>query len=255
MTSPPDRGPVPGEGGEPRRGARGVFLKKTDVETSVDKLSKKNVFGARKEAPLRGPGDAGPSGREVFPGLWKTGRPPPRRWGTDSRQRSESGRGARAVRARGRTIGAPEVEMRAVVQRVSQARVSVGGRTVGEIGRGLLVLAGFAPEDDDAKLRWMADKLWGLRVFPDENGRMNRSAAEVGGGLLVVSQFTLYGEVSRGRRPSFTGAAPPEVAERLYHRFVAICREGGGRVEEGEFGAMMEVELVNDGPVTILVDR
>ncbi len=164
---------------------------------------------------------------------------------------AEPGPGAREV-ARSEP---PEVEMRAVVQRVSQARVSVGGRTVGEIGRGLLVLAGFAPEDDDARLRWMADKLWGLRVFPDENGRMNRSAAEVGGGLLVVSQFTLYGEVSRGRRPSFTGAAPPEVAERLYHRFVAICREGGGRVEEGEFGAMMEVELVNDGPVTILVDR
>ncbi len=145
--------------------------------------------------------------------------------------------------------------MRAVVQRVSRARVSVGARTVGEIARGLLVLAGFGPEDDEATLRWMADKLWALRVFPDEGDRMNRSASEVGGGLLVVSQFTLYGDVSRGRRPSFTGAAPPEVAERLYHRFVEICREGGGRVEEGEFGAMMEVELVNDGPVTILVDR
>lgn len=101
----------------------------------------------------------------------------------------------------------------------------------------------------------MADKLWGLRVFPDEEERMNLSAADVGGGLLLVSQFTLYGDVSRGRRPSFIGAAEPELAERLYDRFVEICREGGAPVESGEFGAMMEVELVNDGPVTLIIDR
>lgn len=145
--------------------------------------------------------------------------------------------------------------MRVVVQRVSRARVRVEGRTVGRIGRGLVVLAGFAPEDDAATLRWIARKVWGLRIFPDEEGRMDRSARDVEGGLLVVSQFTLYGDASRGRRPSFVAAAPPEAARRLYERFVEICREEGGTVEEGEFGAMMEVELVNDGPVTILLER
>ena len=145
--------------------------------------------------------------------------------------------------------------MRAVVQRVSRASVAVGDRTTGSIDRGLLVLVGFAPTDGEGEFRWMAKKLWGLRVFADEAGRMNRAAADVGGALLVVSQFTLYGDASRGRRPSFTGAAPPEEAERMYERFVQVCRETDGRVEEGEFGAMMEVELVNDGPVTILLDR
>jgi D-tyrosyl-tRNA(Tyr) deacylase len=101
----------------------------------------------------------------------------------------------------------------------------------------------------------MAEKLWGLRVFADDAGRMNRSASEVGGGLLVVSQFTLYGDASRGLRPSFTGAAPPEDARRLYERFVEVCRELGSPVEEGEFGGMMDVELVNAGPVTILLER
>ena len=145
--------------------------------------------------------------------------------------------------------------MRVVAQRVSRARVTVGGERVGEIGMGLLVLVAFAPHDDEGALRWMAEKLWGLRVFADEAGRMNVSAAEVGGGLLVVSQFTLYGDASRGRRPSFTGAAAPEEARRLYERFVEMCREIGAPVEEGEFGGMMDVELVNAGPVTILLER
>ncbi len=145
--------------------------------------------------------------------------------------------------------------MRTVIQRVSRAEVRVNGQVVGRIGRGLLVLAGFAPEDGEAELRWMAEKLWGLRVFADAEGRMNLSAREVGGGLLVVSQFTLYGDVSRGRRPSFVGAADPERAEGLYERFVGICRELGEPVAAGRFGAMMDVELVNDGPVTLVVER
>lgn len=128
------------------------------------------------------------------------------------------------------------------------------GRSAGRIGAGLLVLVAFAPDDEEPALRWMAEKLWGLRVFPDADGRMNLSTAEVGGELLVVSQFTLYGDVSRGRRPSFIGAADPGPAERLYDRFLDLCREGGP-VRAGEFGAMMEVELVNDGPVTLIIDR
>ena len=145
--------------------------------------------------------------------------------------------------------------MRVVVQRVSRASVTVDGRPVGEIGRGLLVLAGFAPGDTEEELRWMADKLRGLRVFADDEGRMNRDLAEAGGALLVVSQFTLYGDVSRGRRPSFVEAAPPDVARDLYGRFLAICAEDGTRVEAGEFGAMMNVALVNDGPVTLVIER
>jgi D-aminoacyl-tRNA deacylase len=148
--------------------------------------------------------------------------------------------------------GRPSV--RAVLQRVSRARVDVDGRTVGSIGRGVLALVGFAEGDGESDLRWLADKMWGLRIFPDEDGRMNLSVSEVGGSLLVVSQFTLYGDIRRGRRPSFVGAAEPAVAERMYDRLVEICREGGP-VETGEFGAMMEVELVNDGPVTIQVER
>lgn len=145
--------------------------------------------------------------------------------------------------------------MRVVAQRVSRAHVTVDGERVGEIGLGLLVLVAFAPQDDEGTLRWMAEKLWGLRVFADADGRMNRSASEVGGGLLLVSQFTLYGDASRGRRPSFTGAAQPEEARRLYDRFVEVCREIGEPVELGEFGGMMDVELVNAGPVTILLER
>jgi D-tyrosyl-tRNA(Tyr) deacylase len=129
----------------------------------------------------------------------------------------------------------------------------------GKIGTGVLVLAGFAPGDGEAELAWMADKVLGLRLFADAAGRMNRALAEVGGGVLVVSQFTLYGDASKGRRPSFTGAAPPEVAVPLYERFVALLRERGAAsgtpVATGEFGALMEVELVNDGPVTLILER
>ena len=145
--------------------------------------------------------------------------------------------------------------MRAVVQRVSRAAVRVDGQTVGAIGRGFVVLAGFAPADDEAALVWMAEKLAGLRVFGDAEGKMNLGIAEVGGAMLVVSQFTLYGDASKGRRPSFVGAAPPGPAEVLYDRFVGLLRERGVRVETGRFGAMMDVELVNDGPVTLLLER
>jgi D-aminoacyl-tRNA deacylase len=145
--------------------------------------------------------------------------------------------------------------MRIVLQRVSRARVTVAGRTTGAIDRGLLLLAGFREGDDEPTLRWMAEKVLGLRVFTDAEGRMNLSVEEVGGALLVVSQFTLYGDARRGRRPSFVDAARPETAIPLYERFVEILRESGGPVETGEFGAMMEVELVNDGPVTLLLER
>ena len=145
--------------------------------------------------------------------------------------------------------------MRAVVQRVSEAAVRIDGETAGRIGAGLLVLVGFGPDDGEDELAWMAEKVAGLRVFPDEDGRMDRGLDDVGGSLLVVSQFTLYGDVSRGRRPSFTGAAGPERAETLYERFLELCRGTGVPVESGEFGAMMDVELVNDGPVTLVVER
>ena len=145
--------------------------------------------------------------------------------------------------------------MRAVVQRVSRAAVRVDGETVGAIGRGFVVLAGFAPADDESALVWMAEKLAGLRVFGDTEGKMNLGLADVGGAMLVVSQFTLYGDASKGRRPSFVGAAPPGPAEALYDRFVGLLRERGVRVETGRFGAMMDVELVNDGPVTLLLER
>lgn len=145
--------------------------------------------------------------------------------------------------------------MRVVLQRVDRAAVRIGGRTAGAIERGLLVLIGFAPGDDEDRLRWMAEKIRGLRIFPDDDGRMNLDLAESGGALLVVSQFTLYGDASKGRRPSFIAAAPPEQARRLYDRFLALCAAGGTTVESGEFGAMMDVELVNSGPVTLVLDR
>ncbi len=147
--------------------------------------------------------------------------------------------------------------MRVVVQRVSRAEVRVAGRVTGTIGVGFLVLAGFAPGDTEATLAWMADKILGLRVFADTEGKMNLGLADVGGALLVVSQFTLYGDAHKGRRPSFVDAAPPGIAIPLYDRFLALLREKGGpvRVETGEFGAMMEVELVNDGPVTLLLEK
>jgi D-tyrosyl-tRNA(Tyr) deacylase len=145
--------------------------------------------------------------------------------------------------------------MRIVLQRVSRARVTVDGRVTGAIGRGLLLLVGFTGGDTEETLRWMADKVVGLRVFADPGGKMNLSVDEVGGALLVVSQFTLYGDARRGRRPSFVEAAPPAVAIPLYERFLERLRATGRPVETGEFGAMMEVELVNDGPVTLLLER
>ena len=132
------------------------------------------------------------------------------------------------------------------------------GRVTGKIGPGFLALAGFAPADTDVQLAWMAEKILGLRVFGDEEGKMNRDLAEVNGGVLVVSQFTLYGDASKGRRPSFIDAAPPNVAIPLYEKFVALLKEksaGKIPVETGEFGAMMDVELVNDGPVTLILER
>jgi len=133
----------------------------------------------------------------------------------------------------------------------------VEGRVTGKIGPGFLVLAGFAPTDTDVQLTWMAEKILGLRVFGDAEGKMNRDLAEAGGGVLVVSQFTLYGDTSKGRRPSFIGAAQPDIAVPLYERFVALLREksNGIAIETGEFGAMMDVELVNDGPVTLILER
>ena len=145
--------------------------------------------------------------------------------------------------------------MRIVLQRVSRARVTVEGRVTGAIGRGLLLLVGFTGGDTDETLRWMAEKVVGLRVFTDPGGKMNLSVDEVGGALLVVSQFTLYGDARKGRRPSFVEAAPPGVAIPLYERFLELLRAAGRPVETGEFGAMMEVELVNDGPVTLLLER
>ena len=145
--------------------------------------------------------------------------------------------------------------MRIVAQRVSRATVRVDGETVGSISAGLLVLVAFSGADGDAELAWMARKLTGLRVFPDEERRMNRSVREAGGSLLVVSQFTLYGDTSRGMRPSFTEAASPERAEGLYELFLDALRAEGVPVESGRFAAMMDVELVNDGPVTLILDR
>jgi D-aminoacyl-tRNA deacylase len=145
--------------------------------------------------------------------------------------------------------------MRAVCQRVSRANVTVDGNVVGEIGPGWLVLLGVGPNDDEATAARMADKVVGLRVFEDEAGKMNRSVLDVGGSVLVVSQFTLYADTSRGRRPGFTGAALPAVAEPLVTRFADLVRERGLQVESGRFGAHMAVELVNDGPVTIVFDE
>lgn len=126
---------------------------------------------------------------------------------------------------------------------------------MGSIGRGYLLLVGFTSGDDEETLRWMADKISGLRLFPDSEGKINLPIDEVGGELLVVSQFTLYGDVRKGRRPSFVGAAPPDEAERLYDRFVDVLRRGTIPVATGEFGALMEVELTNDGPVTLIIER
>ena len=144
--------------------------------------------------------------------------------------------------------------MRAVVQRVSRARVMVGNAMVGDIGRGLLVLLGVAIQDSEADADYLVHKIIGLRIFQDDHGRMNQSLTEVAGKVLVVSQFTLYGDVRRGKRPSFDAAAPPEKARLLYEYFVDRIRAAGLQCETGRFQEMMQVELVNDGPVTILLD-
>jgi len=140
------------------------------------------------------------------------------------------------------------------VQRVSRAQVTVNGEITGQIGLGLLVLLAVAHEDDEADAQYLAEKVAGLRVFEDEQGKMNRSLQDVGGSILVVSQFTLYGDVRRGKRPSFDAAAPPEKARQLYEFFVAQIRATGLRCETGRFQETMKVELVNEGPVTILLD-
>ena len=147
--------------------------------------------------------------------------------------------------------------MRVVLQRVSRGAVRVAGQTVGAVGLGFVALVGFAPGDTDETLTWMAEKILGLRVFSDAEDKMNLGVADVGGGVLVVSQFTLYGDASKGRRPSFIGAAPPEQANALYDRFVAILRDRAGSipVATGRFQAMMDVELVNDGPVTLILEK
>jgi D-tyrosyl-tRNA(Tyr) deacylase len=142
-----------------------------------------------------------------------------------------------------------------LLQRVASASVRVDDKTVGSIGRGFLILVGISARDGDAEVRWMADKILGLRVFPDGEGRMNRSLADVSGGLLVVSQFTLYGDTSKGRRPSFVDAARPEHAIPIYEKLVGALRESGLHVATGVFGEMMQVELVNDGPVTLWIER
>lgn len=144
--------------------------------------------------------------------------------------------------------------MRAVVQRVTSAQVRVEDQTVGEIGSGLVVLLGVAVDDTAQDVKYLVEKIAGLRLFDDADGRMNLSVRDVEGALLIVSQFTLYGDVRRGRRPSWIEAAPPEVAEPLYESFVAEARRFVGQVATGSFRRMMQVELVNDGPVTILLD-
>ncbi|HEU4763497.1 MAG TPA: D-aminoacyl-tRNA deacylase [Gemmatimonadales bacterium] len=145
--------------------------------------------------------------------------------------------------------------MRVVLQRVTKASVTVDGRVTGAVGRGFCLLVGYTHGDTEVQNEWMAEKVAGLRLFGDAEGKMNLGLAEVEGGVLVVSQFTLYGDAVKGRRPSFTDAARPEVAEPLYEDFVARLRARGLTVATGEFGAMMQVEIHNDGPVTLVLER
>ena len=144
--------------------------------------------------------------------------------------------------------------MRAVIQRVTEAKVTTGQQTSGQIEQGMVALVGFAEADGPDDLEWMAGKIAGLRIFNDSEGKMNLSVGQVKGRILVVPNFTLYGDVSRGRRPSFTSAARPEVAEQLFDQFVATLAEQGVEVAQGEFGASMQVSIVNDGPVTLTID-
>jgi D-tyrosyl-tRNA(Tyr) deacylase len=164
-------------------------------------------------------------------------------------------RDAGSNRLRGfRLFGLGNRAMRAVVQRVTRATVTVDGKVVGQIGAGLLVLAAVAADDTARDLEYTAEKVVSLRIFDDEAGVMNRSVIDVGGEILAVSQFTLYGDVRRGRRPSWIGAAPPEVAEPMYQQFIELLRRSGCPVATGAFRRMMLVDSVNDGPVTIMVD-
>lgn len=144
--------------------------------------------------------------------------------------------------------------MRACIQRVSEAHVAVDGHIVGEIGHGLVVLLGIAPADGESEIAWMVEKIVELRIFNDDEQKMNRSLLDVGGAMLVVSQFTLYGDARKGRRPSFTRAAPPELADQLYREFVARVKSRGVTVATGRFRQRMLVSLINDGPVTLWID-
>jgi D-tyrosyl-tRNA(Tyr) deacylase len=145
--------------------------------------------------------------------------------------------------------------LRVLLQRVSRAEVRIADRVAGRIDRGFALLVGFTHTDTETQVAWMAEKVAGLRVFADEEGKMNRALADVGGAVLVVSQFTLYGDAVKGRRPSFVDAARPDTAIPLYERFIALLRAQSLHVETGEFGADMQVELVNDGPVTLWLER
>ena len=144
--------------------------------------------------------------------------------------------------------------MRAVLTRVKSASVTIDGQVVGKIGQGFLILLGVGPEDNEQTCRYLAEKALGLRVFEDENGKMNLGLDQVGGQVLVVSQFTLYGNCRKGRRPSFTDAAPPDLGNAMYEKFLAICQELGYPPQHGRFGADMKVESINDGPVTLILD-
>ncbi len=144
--------------------------------------------------------------------------------------------------------------MRTVIQRVSMASVAVDGVTVGQIQQGLLVFLGIHPSDTTSEINWMAEKIANLRIFEDSDGAMNLSLFDIGKEMLIVSQFTLYGDCRKGRRPGFSNAAPPDLAEPLYLQFIAKVKQMGIRTATGKFGAMMEVQLVNDGPVTLLLD-
>ena len=144
--------------------------------------------------------------------------------------------------------------MRAVLTRVKSASVAIDGEIVGKIGQGFLILLGVGPEDNEQTCRYLAEKCLGLRVFEDENGKMNMGLEQIGGEVLVVSQFTLYGNCRKGRRPSFTDAAPPDLGNAMYEKFLAICEELGYPPQHGQFGADMKVESINDGPVTLILD-
>lgn len=150
--------------------------------------------------------------------------------------------------------GEDKIDMRAVLTRVKYASVTIDGQTVGKIGQGFLILLGVGPADTEKECRLLAEKALGLRIFEDENGKMNLGLEQVGGQVLVVSQFTLYGNCRKGRRPSFAEAAQPELGEAMYERFLELCRELGYPPQHGRFGADMKVESLNDGPVTLLLD-